>query len=512
MNSAFYDVVVLGRRLGALLAGALLAKRGFRVLFLGQDDVAPSYRAAGIEMPRAPFAFLPAQTPVVRRVLSELALHQLVRRHLTHADPSMQVCLPNHRFDLALEPAAMEREVEREFPEVKRPVEDLHRSISRASDAFDRMTERDLVWPPEGFFERREFARAQAGHPFGTRGAEQWDPLSDLAEDHVVRQVLQVPARFASGLDPNQLAGLGIVRPYAGWLTGLTRIDGGYSWLEQTIVEKVTTYSGEVRFKERADRIRVSRGSASGVRIAGTMEEIGCNFVIAGCSVAELLRLVPDRAPFEEVFERIGEPQPRWYRFTVNFVVDADAIPVGMARDVFWVRDPERARAAENLFHVEVHPADAENRRLLCVQTLLPRRGIEEVHGYLEGARERVHAALRELVPFLDEHLLFIDSPHDGRDVMDVRHRRTLSPDEPWTRGPATMEAIHGYPVRGALGVCAMPSSTPFRRLFLCNDQVVPGLGVEGLFLASASVARLVTRADRRKEWMRRGLFTKIEL
>ena len=224
------------------------------------------------------------------------------------------------------------------------------------------------------------------------------------------------------------------------------------------------------------------------------------------------MRLVPDRAPFEEVFERIGEPQPRWYRFTVNFVVDADAIPVGMARDVFWVRDPERARAAENLFHVEVHPADAENRRLLCVQTLLPRRGIEEVHGYLEGARERVHAALRELVPFLDEHLLFIDSPHDGRDVMDVRHRRTLSPDEPWTRGPATMEAIHGYPVRGALGVCAMPSSTPFRRLFLCNDQVVPGLGVEGLFLASASVARLVTRADRRKEWMRRGLFTKIEL
>ena len=101
MNSAFYDVVVLGRRLGALLAGALLAKRGFRVLFLGQDDVAPSYLAAGIEMPRAPFAFLPSQAPVVRRVLSELALHQLVRRHLTPADPSMQVCLPNHRFDIA---------------------------------------------------------------------------------------------------------------------------------------------------------------------------------------------------------------------------------------------------------------------------------------------------------------------------------------------------------------------------------------------------------------------------
>ena len=49
------------------------------------------------------------------------------------------------------------REIEREFPEVKRPIEDIHRAIRRASDALDRMTEHDLVWPPEGFFERREF-------------------------------------------------------------------------------------------------------------------------------------------------------------------------------------------------------------------------------------------------------------------------------------------------------------------------------------------------------------------
>ena len=68
---------------------------------------------------------------------------------------------------------------------------------------------------------------------------------------------------------------------------------------------------------------------------------------------------------------------------------------------------------------------------------------------------------------------------------------------------------VYGYPVRGMLGVCAMPSRTPIDRLYLCNEQVVPGLGLEGSLLAAASVARLVAKHDKRKEWMRRGLWTK---
>lgn len=74
------------------------------------------------------------------------------------------------------------------------------------------------------------------------------------------------------------------------------------------------------------------------------------------------------------------------------------------------------------------------------------------------------------------------------------------------------MEPLHGYPVKGALGVCAMPVRLPVRRLLLCNPQVVPGLGLEGTLLSAWSTARVITRTDRKKEWMRRGLWTKVEL
>ena len=60
------------------------------------------------------------------------------------------------------------------------------------------------------------------------------------------------------------------------------------------------------------------------------------------------------------------------------------------------------------------------------------------------------------------------------------------------------MRAIYGFPVVSGLGVCALPVRTPIRRLLVCNEQVVPGLGIEGLFLAAWSAARVVSRSDRK--------------
>jgi choline dehydrogenase-like flavoprotein len=44
VSSRFYDAVVLGRSLGALTTAALLARRDFRVLVVGQGSRAPTYR------------------------------------------------------------------------------------------------------------------------------------------------------------------------------------------------------------------------------------------------------------------------------------------------------------------------------------------------------------------------------------------------------------------------------------------------------------------------------------
>ncbi len=511
MTGNFYDVVLLGTELGPLLAGALLAKRGFRVLLVGQDDRGPTYEIAGRALPRAPYAFLGASSPVARRVLAELALHQLFRRHATTMDPPLQVALPDHRIDLALDDAELEREVAREFPEVERPVGDLHRNAARVSAELDRLLERDLVWPPETFFERREMARASQHLPFA-KESERRDPFAEFPDGHPFRLIVGTPVRFADGMDPDHSTALRTLRHYHNWLRGSAMLDGGEEFLRKLIQDRIRTHSGELRPRDRADGIVVKRGTAVGVRLAGSDEEIGCSFVVAGSDLSSVLPLLPDRRPFELLFERIGEPQARYFRYTLNLVVRAEAVPVGMARDVFFVRDPRRPLWAENMLHVQADATQPDGTRLLTVEALLPRRNIEDVPGYVEGVRERVFASLGDLVPFLGKHVELVDSPHDGRDAQDLENQCDRPASDPWSRGPSTMVALNGFPVTSALGVCAMPVRTPVKRLLLCNRQVAPGLGAEGAFVTAWSVARVVTRADRKKEWMRRGLWTKVEI
>lgn len=506
MTANFYDVIVLGTQLGPLIAGTLLAKRGFRVLLVAQDDLPTTYELGGITWPRAPFTFTAAGSPSARRIFAELALHQVFRRRATTHDPAFQVVQPNHRVDVALEDADLDREIEREFPEVRRPVEDFHRSIAHLTQDVDRIAGRDLVWPPETFFERREFARATV-----SRVAIR-DPFAEFPDKHPFRLIAHAPARFSDGIDPDHMTPLRLMRLYGAWRKGAAVLEGGESALRQMLIEKLRTHSGELRERDRADALIQKRGVVTGVRIAGSGEELGCGFVVGGGDIAKLLRLLPDRTPFEELFEKTGEPQPRWYRYTLNVLVRAEGIPMGMARDVFFIRDPRQPLSAENIMHVQVDPADAHGRRLMCVEVLLPRRAVEDTMNYIDGVREKVFAALADLVPFLGRHVLAIDSPHDGRPMQDIEHAANIAPAEPWTRGMHTMQAIHAYPVPTTMGTCALPVRTPIKRLLICNTQVVPGLGMEGLMLAAWSVARIVTRADRKKAWMRGRLWTKVEI
>jgi len=248
------------------------------------------------------------------------------------------------------------------------------------------------------------------------------------------------------------------------------------------------------------------------VKIAGSGEEIGCDFIIAGIDLAALLPLLPSREPFVELFDRIGEPQPRFFRYTLNLIVRSEGIPENLSRNVFYVRDTKRPLADANLLRLEVHPPSDDGTSRLCVQALLSTRHPDRDSVTRNRTRERILHSLRELMPFIDQHLVLIDSPHDGYPAEQLDSGKKIEPKEPWSRGPSTMRAIYGYPVLGPLGLSALPIRSPVRRLLMCGTQNLPALGLEGELLAAWSAARVVTRSDRRKEWMRKSLWTKVEI
>jgi phytoene dehydrogenase-like protein len=503
----FYDAILLGLSLPTLLAGGLLAKRGFRVLIVGQGQSLPSYEVDGFRLPRAATTLYAYDSPAVSRVFAELALKPLIRRRLRPLSPAFQVIMPQHRLDFGTGPELLTREVEREFPHVRRAADDFLRGAQRSWERLNRLIERDLVWPPKTFFERREFTRASVHQPFGKDEATA--PLSELADDHPFRAIVNAALRFSDGTSLGSGNPQRELRQISGLLRSAELEGGGLLSLSELLIESVRTHNGDVRINDRVDRITVQRGAVESVRLAPSDVELGCNFVLSGLSVTRLSRLLSDRRGLDEMLDEIGSPTPRAFRYLLNVVVAAEAVPEGFAKNLLLLASPQ-AQFGEDALRIEIERLD-DAYALISAEALLPVPRLEADPDGLDTLRERVLSRLDDLSPFLRGHIKLLDSPHDGRPIFDAVSGRDRDPPDPHRRGPDTMPTVYAYPHRGTHGCTALPIRTPIKRLLLCSDQVVPGLAQEGTFLTAWSCARVVGRSLGR-QWMNRGRWTKVEL
>ena len=63
MTAKYFDVIVLGRSIGALMTAALLARRDFTVLVLGQGAKPAGYKLKNHTLQRRAFTMLAAMSP-----------------------------------------------------------------------------------------------------------------------------------------------------------------------------------------------------------------------------------------------------------------------------------------------------------------------------------------------------------------------------------------------------------------------------------------------------------------
>jgi hypothetical protein len=203
-------------------------------------------------------------------------------------------------------------------------------------------------------------------------------------------------------------------------------------------------------------------------------------------------------------------------RFVVSALLNKRGLPVPLSTESFLIPEtgptpnPRRPVLHLQRYDLPEEPGVA-SRSLLVAETILPVRGSLTI---LE-ARQAVMATLREHLPFIDEHLMVVDSPHDGLPAfvyseqgikeLDRIHIRESSP------GPEPMEWLWSVDPPGFMGVAGEPVRGPIPGSYLIGPTVLPALGQEGELLAAWSAARLVTRQDKTRQKMRRKMWNKIE-
>lgn len=523
VTARHFDVVVLGRSIGALAAAALLARRDFTVLVLGQSEKPPTYKFESHRLHRRAFTLLSAYSPAFRRVVVELAQSQTWKRRMHRVEPMMQVLAPGRRIDVPPDMALFGREIDRECPELRRLVDELYTELARVNGSADDAFAEDAVWPPGTFWERRETGRYAAMLPH-VRAEPDADLLVEFPRGHFFRQIVNATALFAtdcSSLPPP----FAVARLHGGWTRGLLAFERGADELEELLVERIEAHGGRVLFDDRAVELRVRRGAVEGVVLDGAQNPTGATFVVTDLDGESLASL----AGGEGIHKRAQREWPRITssigRFVASIVVRAEGLPQPLGHESFVLPAYPAARsknarlsssgivATRPLIHLQrhAHPS-ASDLAVLVAEILLPDRG---AFSPLD-ARQIILQQLSHELPFLERHLVVVDSVHDGLPiwVFENGERRSIARSsvkglsiapEPMVRqlevDPPGYLALGGEPIRG-----------PIERTLLVGRSVLPGLGQEGQLLAAWGAARLVTRTDKQKERMRREMWSKVEI
>ena len=408
MTSRHYDVIVLGRSVGALTCAALLARRDFRVLVLGQGQKSQLYRYDQRVLSRRPFTFLGGSSPVFKRMLHELAQSQQFRRRMEALDPMFGWLALGRRLEVPPDMDLFVREIDREFPEVRQLVDELYTTNAQVNAAADLAFEKDAVWPPGTWWERFETGRVAAGLPY-VKTDRNVDLLSKFPSGHPFRDLLLLPASFATHLaqPADRLPPLSLARLHGAWTRGVSALVQSEQELSAFLIERIEAHGGVVALDRRAISIVIKRGSAVGVIEDGEGETTGCSAVVSDQSGESVAELSGGEGVTKHAESDWPELRAEASRFVVSLRVKTAGLPASLPAESFVVperyarRDPRcPPLRLSRLSPRALDDNDADpNGTLLIAEALLPARGALTV---LE-ARDAVLSTLREHLPFLEQ-------------------------------------------------------------------------------------------------------------
>lgn len=497
-----YDVCVVGSQLGGIIAGALLARRGLRVLHVAHDDLGPGYLSGGYLLPWGP-AFIPSPRfmPAADAVLTELGLATDVSRALEPSNPDLQLLLPRHRVDVSRDAAALRTELRREWPGDAEALDGAFATLAALYDHAGIFLKGNPPLPPDGFGDRRAIKKAlklAASAPGVTAEVGETRPFAGV-EDHELVRSLGVAERFLTYLDgpPSPFSE---VRLLGGALRGTHRLPGGQGTLREMVRRRIAESRGELRGGpgEPATVIglELDGGRVAAVRLADSPDAFVARAFVLAADAASIRRLLPPGAAEARSARVLEEIRPRRRLFALNLIVKRGALPPALGENVLALRDPAGGDGIDNAVFLQILPARRDGRkgaaeavadeRVVCASAFLPADATSLEA--LTRAAAQIREAVADAIPFFDRHLVAESAPVLSSPVGVEEGLRLLS------------QPLYETELESTLGVTGLPVRSPWKNAFFAGREVLPGLGIEGEIYAGVQAAGHVAATLGRKD------------
>ena len=492
-------VVVIGAGIGGITAGALLARRGYRVLVLDQALV-PGGCASTFK--RKGFTFDVGATQVAglepggihHRIFSELEINL---PEATPCDPANAVYLPGETEPINVwrDGERWQRERQRQFPGSE-PFWQLLATLFRASWAFQG---RDPVLPPRSLWDLWQLTKAvrpgtliTLPYTFLTVG----DALRGygLGNDQRLRTFLDLQLKLYSQVDAEETALLyaATALSVSQLPQGLFHLQGSMQVLSDRLVLAFQRDGGQLLMRHTVEHIQVKDGKATGVVIrnqkTGEVWTEPAEHVVANVTVQNLVQLLGLNAPkgYQHRVEKLPQANGA---FVVYLGVDESAIPPECPPHLQFLYNADGPIGENNSLFVSVsHPGDGRaptGQATIIASSFVDPLAWWQCKDYDAMKRKYTEKAIARLGQFF----------HLTPDT--IRHQEAATP-RTFARYTARDQGVVGgigqrIPTFGPFGFA---NRTPVKHLWLVGDSTHPGEGTAGVSYSALTVVRQI-EADR---------------
>lgn len=484
MITRSYDVIVAGFRPGGLLAGALLAKRGLRVLVLQQEEEGSNAQGKHL-FPSHRYPFMGLEHPdFLGAAFDQLTIHPSERRALKPMVPGFQVILPRHRVDVYADDR-LKAELTREFRDEAVLLEAFYTRAKEEAEIFSELWQDRRVRVPTPTLLQKVGLGNMGGKERGlfvNRPVTVGDLYAELEAPPALRayfnvQLLAFGYVTAPELLPMPVAGHILTSARSGLVGDLEQVEP----LQELLLERIQSLHSDVMTK-RLERLDFSWGRCSGFHFEGDAQKSSCEYLLWNASWQGLLPLLPEGVARKGYTGR--GVLPSHLRFTVQLELDDFVIPVGMQEHVLMVGKLEEPLSDGNFLHVSLSPEGSERfaplgARSATVSTLV---SAAKPPATLEARRALVTkmlVLLKKVMPYLDEYIKAVHIPEGAEER------------ETWFDAGEVMQR---YPLDLGPG-----PRLPHWNVFQLGRETFPLLGVDGELGAGMMTEQAITALATRK-------------
>jgi hypothetical protein len=489
----FYDVIIVGTSFAPLAAGALLSRRGLRVLVVGNGE---------LPQEGASLLFNTLTSSLVTRIFEELGVTHMVKRKIRRPEPLYQVILPSARIDVVASPERLGDEMHREFPRIVQDINLLLSVFPELMEGMERVLQGEHVLPPEGIIGRKRIELTMAGTPFKT-GDREFDYYEKVLSDQGFSLFLKATAASHCLLDPANLSPQMGLFLHGRKVQGCAIFEGGMKALRQILCDRIDAYGGEVRGGDVIEEISLQGRRVATVRLAGKEALLGCDFLLSGIESEVLTSMLTmDGRAVRKDLLLGGDLVPTGMLATADLKVAREAIPEAMASNIIVVFDALRPLRESNYLWAEIDRGrDRERKefRRLSLHYILDREGLAAGPSYSRGVLDEILGNLGSVMPFLERFVIECSDPVEN--IM-----KSHFTEDPLLHISRLMPSVYEYRGAGSGPFLGLGHRTEVKNIYRVNSEVCPSLGEDGLWLAALGAARIVASQRKGKTRMRRRI------